>query len=233
MYPMYIIALILGLANLLVVCRPSTFDPNFHWDSQPDDDTRGFFCEGTPAFKSSYWGSLILTITTHVFGLAAVAPIWSTHWWMGYYLWFSSIYYMCLGIFPAMYNYLFVNTRKNLHLLLKLMLGIQVLNVLILTSSWFTFKHGPSYNHYDKYTGLKNEPSEYNNTHGSNPVLSNQVILSFYLFAPFWMVYFVMGGILAFIYGEYTYLRSRLHAKCCIVVNIYLSPDLCRCLQAC
>jgi hypothetical protein len=227
---MYIVALILGLANLLVVCRPSTFDPNFHWDSQPDDDTRGFFCEGTPAFKSSYWGSLILTITTHVFGFAAVAPIWSTHWWMGYYLWFSSIYYMCLGIFPAMYNYLFVNTRKNLHLLLKLMLGIQVLNVLILTSSWFTFKHGPSYNHYDKYTGLKNEPSEYNNTHGSNPVLSNQVILSFYLFAPFWMVYFVMGGILAFIYGEYTYLCLHL---CYIVSNTYLSPDLCRCLQAC
>ena len=57
MYPMYIIALLLLLINLLVVCRPATFDENFHWNKQPDDGTRGFFCEGTPATPKSYWGS--------------------------------------------------------------------------------------------------------------------------------------------------------------------------------
>jgi hypothetical protein len=35
--------------------------------------------------------------------------------------------------------------------------------------------------------------------------VSNISILSFYLFSPCWVLYFVMGGILAFIYGEYTY----------------------------
>jgi hypothetical protein len=202
MYPMYIIALILGVVNLLIVCRPSTFDPDFHWDSQPNDDSRGFFCEGTPVTKSSYWGSLILTIITHILGLAAVTPMWAIHWWMGYYMWFSSMYYQCLAVFPAMYNYLFSNARKNLRFLLKLMAGVQVLNIVILTTGWFSLRHGPSYNHYDRYTGEQNEQSEYDNAHGSGPVVSNAVILSFYLFSPFWVLYFVIGGILAFIYGE-------------------------------
>jgi hypothetical protein len=202
MYTMYIIALILGLVNLIVVCRPSTFDPDFHWDSQPNDNARGFFCEGTPATRSSYWGSLILTIITHIFGLAAVTPVWAIHWWMGYYIWFSSMYYQCLAIFPAMYNYLFIKTRKNLPLLLKLMVGVQVLNALILISGWFSLRNGPSYNHYDGHTGEKNEQSDYNDAPGSDAVGFNAAILSFYLFAPFWVLYFVMGGILAFIYGE-------------------------------
>lgn len=201
-YPMYAIALILGLVNLVVVCRPSTFDPIFHWDSQPDDNTRGFFCEGTPITKSSYWGSLILTIITHAFGVAAVTPVWAITWWMGYYLWFSNMYYQCLAIFPAMYNYLFIKTRKNLPLLLKCMVGMQALNVVILTTAWIFLRHGPSYRHVDGYTGEKNEQSEYDNAYGSDPVVSNIYILFFYLFSPCWMLYFVMGGILAFIYGE-------------------------------
>jgi hypothetical protein len=82
MYPMYSIALVFLLINLLVTCRPSTFDPNFHWASQPDDLTRGFFCEGTPATKTSYWASLFLTIVVYIFGLA-VTPFWPLNWWMG------------------------------------------------------------------------------------------------------------------------------------------------------
>lgn len=82
MYPMYSIALVFLLINLLVSCRPSTFDPNFHWDSQPDDLTRGFFCEGTPATKTSYWASLFLTIAVYILGLA-VTPFWPLNWWMG------------------------------------------------------------------------------------------------------------------------------------------------------
>lgn len=82
MYPMYAVALVLLLINLLVACRPSTFDPNFHWDAQPDDLTRGLFCEGTPATKTSYWGSLFLTIFVYLFGMA-VTPFWPLNWWMG------------------------------------------------------------------------------------------------------------------------------------------------------
>lgn len=64
-------------------------------------------------------------------------------------------------------------------------------------------RSGPSYNHYDAETGEANPPSEYNNEYGSEPVVYNAVILSFYLFAPFWMIYFAIGGVLAFIYDAY------------------------------
>ena len=79
---MYTMALIFGMINLLIVCRPATFDPEFHWDGQPDDKTRGFFCEGTPATKSSWYASFFLTIAVYIFGLA-VTPIWPLNWWMG------------------------------------------------------------------------------------------------------------------------------------------------------
>eukprot|EP00986_Skeletonema_menzelii_P004528 scaffold1545_cov124-Skeletonema_menzelii.AAC.11 len=52
MYPMYAVALTFGLINLLVVCRPSTFRSDFHWDAQPDDlvlpdgSPAPLFCEG-------------------------------------------------------------------------------------------------------------------------------------------------------------------------------------------
>ena len=77
LYPMYAICLVFAFINLLVVCRPSTFDPNFHWNAQPDDRTRGRFCEGTPVTPNSYWGSLILTIITYVFGVSVIC-IWVT-----------------------------------------------------------------------------------------------------------------------------------------------------------
>eukprot|EP00984_Skeletonema_dohrnii_P025018 scaffold14161_cov121-Skeletonema_dohrnii-CCMP3373.AAC.2 len=62
MYPMYAVALTFGLINLLIVCRPSTFRSDFHWDAQPDDlyledgSLAPLFCEGTPATPTSYWG---------------------------------------------------------------------------------------------------------------------------------------------------------------------------------
>ena len=136
MYPMYTMAMIFGLINLLVVCRPSTFDPDFNWDAQPDDNTRGFFCEGTPATKSSYWASLFLTIIVYIFGLA-VTPFWPINWWLGYYLWFSSMYYQCLALFPAMYNYFFTNTRKKLRRLIKWMVWLQVRRVSISCANLF------------------------------------------------------------------------------------------------
>lgn len=83
------------------------------------------------------------------------------------------------------------------------MIGLQVLNAAILVAAWFSMRTGPGYNHYDSETGQKNPPSEYDNAYGSDPVVYNAVILSFYLFAPFWALYFVIGGVLAFIYGEY------------------------------
>jgi hypothetical protein len=97
MYPMYVVALIFVLINLLVTCRPSTFSPDFHWDAQPDDlyidgdkekGVSPLFCEGTPVTPKSYWASLLLTIIIYITG-SAITPIFFANWWMGYYFWFS------------------------------------------------------------------------------------------------------------------------------------------------
>ena len=203
MYPMYAVALLFGLLNLLVVCRPSTFSKDFHWDGQPDDlyledrsTVAPLFCEGTPATPNSYWGSLFLTLGTYVFGLA-VTPFWPISWWMGYYLWFSSMFYMCIACFPATYNYFFNKTRKNSGLLLKMLIGLLILNAVIITASWFGFKDGEGYGHYNT-DGSTNSPDDY--TDGVN---QNIGVLSFYLFGPFWMLYFITGVCAAFLYDAY------------------------------
>jgi len=190
MYPMYLLALALGLVNLLVVCRPSTFDPNFTWDGQGSEDKeRGLFCQGTPATPKTYWGSLILTIVTYIFGIA-VTPTWLITWWMGYYLWFSSMYYQCLAFFPATYNAFFTKTQKNVKKLLFIVVGLMTLNAIILVAAWFGFRDGAKYpadpvKNPEQYTAARNH---------------NIAILSFYLFGPFWALYFVIGSAAAFLY---------------------------------
>lgn len=203
MYPMYAAALIFGLINLLIVCRPSTFSPNFHWDAQPNDkylesgELAPLFCEGTPLTPNSYWASLILTIVTYIFGMA-VTPFYPLSWFMGYYLWFSSMYYQCLAFFPGTYNYLFNGMRKKTGPLLKLLIALLVLNYIIMGAGWFTIKGGNGYNHYDPITGSAVDHSEY--TLGSR---TNNEALGFYLFGPFWALYFVIGMVAAFLYDAY------------------------------
>eukprot|EP00588_Corethron_pennatum_P012659 CAMPEP_0194265640 /NCGR_PEP_ID=MMETSP0169-20130528/814_1 /TAXON_ID=218684 /ORGANISM="Corethron pennatum, Strain L29A3" /LENGTH=1665 /DNA_ID=CAMNT_0039006149 /DNA_START=543 /DNA_END=5540 /DNA_ORIENTATION=+ len=202
MYPMYCIALVFGLVNLLIVCRPSTFRSEFHWDAQPNDLKDGdgnlsqLFCEGTIATKTSYWGSLMLTIMTYLFGFA-VTPMWPLSWWLGYYLWFSSMYYQCLAFFPATYNSLYNRTRKKVGLLLWLIIALLVFNVVILMSGWYSFKNYEGYNHYDD-TGKKQQIEHY-----ENAGTKNAFVLSFYLFGPFWALYFLIGMCVAFLYDAY------------------------------
>jgi hypothetical protein len=140
---------------------------------------------------------LALTIVTYVFGLA-VTPTWPLAWWLGYYLWFNSMYYQCLAIFPATYNALYNGARKNARLLLQTIVALMVLNAAILVGAWYGWKDAEGYNHYDPATGEKNPVEEYNDasTH-------NISVLSFYLFGPFWMLYFVIGACAAFLYDAY------------------------------
>jgi len=117
---------------------------------------------------------------------------------MGYYLWFSSMYYQCLALFPVTYNFLFNKTRKNIKLLLLLIIGLLVLNAAIISVAWFTMKGGEGFGHYDAITGKKNSPEDY-----TDGALSNIYVLSFYLFGPFWALYFVIGACTAFLYDAY------------------------------
>ena len=201
-YPMYAMSLIFGLMNLLVVCRPSTFDPNFHWNGQPTDlyqpdgTLSPLFCEGTPAFKQSYWGSLVSTFLIYIFGLT-VTPAWPMCWWMGYYLWFISMYFQCLVCFPSMYNALMNRTRKQPCLLLRIMIALQILNFFIIFTAFVVMREGEGYSPSEIEDKQQSEQ-----TFVTDGMPYNVAVLSFYLFGPFWILYFVIGGVLAFLYDS-------------------------------
>lgn len=223
MYPMYSVALLFGLINLLIVCRPATFSPDFHWDAQPDDyiledgSLAPLFCEGTPATKTSYWGSLFLTIFTYMMGLA-VTPFWPINWWLGYYLWFSSMYYCCLACFPAMYNYFF-KLRKNAKKLLSWILGLLIVNAGLITAAWFIWKDMQGYGHYDE-DGNPVPVESY-----TNGAAQNVGVLSFYLFGPFWQIYFVTGMAAAFLYDAHRPAeRHRAHwwGVCADLITLFM-----------
>jgi len=204
MYPMYIVALIFVFVNLLVSCRPSTFRNTFHWDNQPNDlfidadEKNGYtdlFCEGTPATPQSYWASLFLTLIVYLLGVP-ITPMWLLSWWMGYYFWYTAMYYQSLMVFPVVYNKL-LTWRRNMKLLVISMALMQIINLFILIFSWFLFQNYSGYNHFDE-NGNMNNPKEF--TDGK---IGNFVVLGWYLFSPFWMIYFFLGILVAFLYDAY------------------------------
>ena len=115
----------------------------------------------------------------------------------GYYLWFSSMYYQCLMIFPAMYNML-MRSRSNTKTYLFIIIVLLILNTALILGTWFAANDSDGYNHYDKVSGEKNIVSEY-----EDASTYNALSLAWYLFSPFWMVYFVIGAATAFLYDAY------------------------------
>ena len=198
LYPIYFVAVILGLSNLLLVCRPSTFNEKFHWGAQPEDtnpdgDGSHLFCEGTPAIPGSYWGNLLTTIVISLLGLA-VTPLWPVAWFLGYSFWFNNLFWQCLVIFPTTYNTLFSARNKSYHHA-KIIAGMFFLSYLIVFAYyWFMIVHIQGEDRND----LSNEKNDQDFVH--NDPLINACILHFFLFGPLWMLYFVMGICLAFIY---------------------------------
>ncbi len=206
MYPMYIVGLIFALINLLVTCRPSTFRSDFSWNAKPDDlyidgdPSKGhspLFCEGTPVTPTSYWASLSLTLFIYIIG-APISPIWVMNWWMGYYFWFSAMYYQCLLIFPTMYNFL-LKHRSNCRWYFISLVSVSILNYIILGVTWLLVKDAEGYNIYNTESGEKNSANDYN----EDAFLDNAIVLGWYLFSPFWMLYFVAGACAAFLYDAY------------------------------
>jgi len=93
---------------------------------------------------------------------------------------------------------LFNRMRKNVQSLILLIVALLVLNATIIVLAWFTMKGGQGFNHYNEFTGEANSLEEY-----SDGVLSNVHIISYYLFGPFWILYFVIGACTAFLYDAY------------------------------
>ncbi len=195
MYPLYALALIFGLFNLLQTCQPSTFSDVFHWTSQPDDMGRAF-CEGTPLIQGSWFANLFSTLAIHFTGLSAT-PLWGASWFMGFYLWFISMYIQCLVIFPMTYNALYKNRGKTGRIALFTALGL-ALNALVLLAFWYGYAaDGMGHKLLDQTTGETITPTPEQLAMADK---DNAVMLGFYLFSPFWMIYFLVGMGAAFLY---------------------------------
>ena len=200
MYSLYFLAVFFGLVNLLVSCRPSTFREDFSWHAKPDDlfslndpeERSDLFCEGTPLFPSSYWGSLIFTLLSYLSGLT-ITPFWISNWWLGYFLWFIAMYNQCLMIYPVTYNYLHTR-RKQGSFLVKLLVTLVAASIAVVMTMWFVTLASERYGARD---------AEWPHS---------AIVLGFYLFSPFWMMYFVIGITLAFVYDAYRPKETH-HAK--------------------
>ncbi|RZG99888.1 AMP-dependent synthetase [Acinetobacter pittii] len=193
MYPLYVLAIIFAMANLFVSCEPSTFISNFSWASL---HSTAPYCQGTPLIESSWTGNVISSLIIYLTGLQAT-PLWGASWFIGFYLWFISMYFQCLVVFPLAYNALYKNRGNINKILLYIGVGL-IINMIILWGFWYGYAidfvgYGP----FDTITGIKTTPS-------ASQILEagkdNAVGLGFYLFAPFWMIYFLLGIGAAFLY---------------------------------
>ena len=195
MYPLYALAVMIGLAHLLMSCQPSTFSSVFNWSLQAGNIDH-MFCEGTPLVQDSWIANVLLTVGIHLTGLQAT-PLWGASWFLGFYLWFISMYFQCVVVFPFLYNMLYKNRGQTKRLLLLTVLGLGV-NLVIVLSFWYGYAiDATGYGHIDPLTGLQAIPTDAQTEMASK---DNAVILGFYLFAPFWIVYFVAGMCAAFLY---------------------------------
>ena len=108
-----LVSLLLLLINTLIQCRPSNFDSTFHYEGQPNDETRDNFCEPSPLI-SSYWGTLFSTVAVYTLGLQSW-PLYNFTWWLSYYSWFSSVYYFQLFVYPWLYSFILPFRGKKEH----------------------------------------------------------------------------------------------------------------------
>lgn len=194
-YPLYAFAVLLALGNLLTVCTPSTFSSTFHW-AQVVSDNQQCFCEGTPLIQDSWLENVISTLIIYLTGLQAT-PLWGASWFVGFYLWFISMYMQCVLVFPFIYNALYKNKGKIKRLLFLIFIGL-IINLVVVLGFWFGFaQNATGYGFFDQMTGEIISPSqEAMEVAGKD----NAIILGFYLFSPFWMIYFVLGICGAFLY---------------------------------
>lgn len=193
-YPLYIFAVILVTMNFLVGCRPGNFLPEFQWIALSDE--HNLFCRGTPLIETSWWGNFASSLFINVLGLQTT-PFWLGSWFTAFYFWFISIYFQCIIVFPLIYNAC-IRLRKSSK---AWVLGVGALlaaNVAVLAAFWFGFaQDATGYGNFDPQTGQRVETTaEQVQAAGAD----NAVILGFYLFSPFWILFFVLGIFAAFLY---------------------------------
>ena len=107
LFPLYLLSLLFGLINVLVVCRPSTFSSEFSWQPHPDtlmlSSGKLAQCQTGPV-EMPYGAWLFSTIVVFSLGLQTWFPLWLLSSWFMYYTWFNGVYYFVILVFPVMHN---------------------------------------------------------------------------------------------------------------------------------
>lgn len=195
MYPLYALAIIFAMGNLFISCNPSTFIANFSWGPLVHEGASAF-CQGTPLVEGSWFWNVLLSFGIYATGLQAT-PLWGASWFIGFYLWFISMYFQCLAVFPLIYNALYKEKGNVKKILMYIGVGLTV-NIVILLGFWYGFVADfIGYGLFDPATGLHTTPSAAQTKIAGE---ENALGLGFYLFSPFWMVYFFLGICAAFLY---------------------------------
>ncbi|WP_343594994.1 AMP-binding protein [Acinetobacter sp.] len=200
MYPLYFLAMVFAMTNLFVSCNLSTFIPTFSWGPFTHEAGKSF-CQGTPWIEGSWFWNVISSFVIHVTGLQAT-PLWGASWFIGFYLWFISMYFQCLVVFPIIYNAMYKHRGNVNKILTYIGVGL-VVNAVILFGFWFGFWFGfavdfVGFGHFDPITGLRTIIPTVSQIALAGK--DNAIGLGFYLFAPFWMIYFLVGIGAAFLY---------------------------------
>lgn len=102
------------------------------------------------------------------------------------------MYYQCLAIYPAAYNFL-LRWRKNKAFLLGVLAFANAINMAILMGFWFAVKDSGGFEHYDPVTGYPNTNSPLDSEDLAAAQTNNGLALGYYLFGPFWWQYFISG----------------------------------------
>lgn len=77
------------------------------------------------------------------------------------------------------------------------MVGLLVLNYVIIIIFWFITRDMQGYGHYESNGNVADQEDYTNGTK------QNAWVLSYYLFGPFWQLYFIVGMCAAFLYDAY------------------------------
>jgi len=212
MYPMYLVSLLLLLINTLVQCNPWTYVNDFHYEGQPDDATRGDFCEPSPLIRN-YWGTLASTIVVYTLGLQSW-PLYYTTWFLSYYSWFSSVYYFQLALFPWLYC-LVLPFRGRKGPLLSFMAIAVLANYAVVAgfvSGYFVIR---DHAHVTTANSTDQEAISALALDSATDLAArddSSFALAYYLFPPFWVPSFAMGIVAAFLYdANRPYLHHHAH----------------------
>lgn len=187
MLPMYLVSIALLLLNTVLMCHPASFDVSFHWLAQPDDQSRGDFCEPAPLL-SGWWSSLLTTLAIYTLGLQSW-PLFLYSWFLSYYTWFSSVYYALLALHPSLYARL-VPLRGNRRRLWLITIVIALLNGCVV-AGWVVGWARPRIDGGGELDA--DEEAEF----------VGHFSLMYYLFPPFWWPSFALGTMAAFLFDAY------------------------------